>query len=181
MELQEVKDLLTVIRLNYPQSFRNYTKGQSEAYLKMMYEAFKDDPTQLVVSAVKSIMYGDAREFAPNIGQIKTKMFELANTDMTAQEAWLTVKKALRNCGYFAQEEYEKLPPVIQKLTDPQTLHDWAMMDTDTLDSVIGSNFMRSYQARVGKDREYQMLPNDVKVQIDSLVNSMKLIGGGDD
>ena len=181
MQLQEVKDLLTVIRLNYPQSFRDYTKKQGEAYVAMMYEAFKDDPTELVTSAVKSIIYSDTREFAPNIGQIKNKMFELTNTGMTEQEAWLMVKKACGNGLYGAEEEYSKLPATIQKLVTPQQIRDWAMIDSDELNTVVASNFMRSYKVRAGKDREYEMLPKDIKNMIGTVAENMKLIGGKSD
>lgn len=182
MEFNQVKELLTVIRLNYPQSFRDYKKAQSEAYLAMMYEAFKDDPADLVISAVKAIIYGDTREFAPNIGQIKNKMFEMSNTGMSEQEAWSMVRKACTNGIYGADEEYAKLPPTIQKLVgSPDQIREWAMMDSDELNTVVASNFMRSYKVRSGKDKEYQMLPNDIKQMIGSLTNEMKMIGGKDD
>ena len=181
MEFNQVKELLTVIRLNYPQSFRDYKKAQSEAYLAMMYEAFKDDPADLVISAVKAIIYGDTREFAPNIGQIKNKMFEMSNTDMSEQEAWGLVKSALRNSGYFAQDEWEKLPPVIQKLVDPHTLHEWAMMDSDEVNTVVASNFMRSYRMRAATIKDMQKLPGSMKEMISTLVDKAKLLKGGED
>lgn len=179
MEFEQVKDLLTVIRLNYPQSFRDYTKQQSVAYMDMMYEAFKDDPAELVVSAVKSIIYSDTREFAPNIGQIKNKMYELSHTSSSidAQGAWSLVKKALRRSGWYAQEEFESLPTEVQDyIGDAQTLHEWSQMDTQTLDSVVASNFLKNFKARTEKKKEFDMLPSEIKQMIGTITDK-KLLG----
>lgn len=180
MNREQVQDLLTVIRLNYPQSFINFTKQQSVAYLDMMAEAFKDDPADLVTSAVKSIIYSDTREFAPNIGQIKNKMYELAHTSTSidAQGAWSLVKKALRRSGWHSQEEFEKLPPEVQDyIGDAHTLHEWSQMDTRTLDSVVASNFLKNFKIRAEKKKEYDMLPNEVK-QIIGAITDKKLLKG---
>ena len=36
-------------------------------------------------------------------------------------------------------------------------------METDSVQSVVASNFMRSYKAKVASNKEYQALPSNVK------------------
>lgn len=181
MTLDQVQDLLKIIRLNYPQSFTKFTKEQSEAYLAMWCEAFKDDPVDLVVAAVKAIIYSDAREFAPNIGQIKQKMQSISSpNELTEQEAWNIVKKAIGRSGWYAKEEFEALPPTLQRLVgSPEQLHDWSQTDSDDLNTVVASNFMRSYRARSSQEKEFQMLPNEIKTMIGTI--STKMIGTSDE
>lgn len=182
MKREEMRDLLTIMRLNYPQSFKTYTREQSEAYLDMMYEAFKDDPTPLVVSAVKTIMYTDVRDFAPNIAQIKAKMHTLTHKDMTAEEAWNLVLSACSNGIYGAEDEFNKLPEDIQSLVgSPSRIREWAKMDADTLDTVVASNWQKSYKIRKEKSKELQMLPSDVKLALEDVASSMKMLGGLDE
>lgn len=168
MTFEQTRAILKILKTNYPQSFKNWTKEQSIDFLNLWAEAFKDEPAQIVVAAVKAIIYSDTREFAPNIGQVKNKIFELTNdSTMSEHEAWGLVFNALSNSGYHAKEEFEKLPPVIQRIVGgPSQLKEWCMMDTQTLNSVVSSNFMRSYRSRAKYEQEYQALPNEIKTML---------------
>lgn len=165
MTREETQQILSVLRINYPNSFTRLSADETFMYLDLWAEAFRDDDVKIVIAAVKAIIYGDKKEFAPNIGQVKNKMYELMNQDeMTEYEAWGLVKKALRNSGYHAREEFDKLPPVIQRLVgEPRQLYDWSMMDTSQVDTVVASNFMRSYKVRAKHEKEYLLIPDSIK------------------
>jgi len=71
---------------------------------------------------------------------------------------------------------------LLQKIVgSPNTLREWALMDVETVNSVIQSNFMRSYRAKMTKMKEYAMLPESTKQLIQSLAAKMdmKAIMGG--
>lgn len=74
MTVQEMRDILTVLKTNYPNSFKNMSKEQSYSYLDLWATAFANDSKQDVINAVKEIIYTDTREFAPNIAQVKARM-----------------------------------------------------------------------------------------------------------
>ena len=126
---------------------------------------FADDDFALVLAAVKSFTATEDKGFAPSIGIIKNKMAELKNPDaMTEYEAWNRVREAISNGYYGADKEFAKLPAVLQRLVgSPNQLRDWATMETETLNTVVASNFMRSYRVRAEREREYLLLPADVK------------------
>lgn len=42
-------------------------------------------------------------------------------------------------------------------------LREWAMMDADTVSSVVASNFQRSYKVRAKNEREILALPSSVR------------------
>ena len=80
--------------------------------------------------------------------------------------------KALRNSFYGAAEEFAKLPPIVQRLVGaPAQLKEWAAMDTKTVQSVVASNFQRSYQTRVKSDKEFQALPPAIREFVTSLTS----------
>lgn len=172
MKLEETRQILSILKTNYPQSFRNWDIKQSQDFLNLWAEAFKDEPVGLVATAVKSIIYSDTREFAPNIGQVKAMIHKIStvNNSLTEQEAWNLVYKALENSGYHAEEEFKKLPPTVQKIVgSPSVLKEWCMMNIDELNSVVASNFQRSYRARAKHEEEMQALPNSVKAVLGNM------------
>lgn len=181
MERHETQKILTVLKVNYPNTFRKFTREESEAYLDLWAEAFKHDYSELVVAAVKAIIYSDVREFAPNIAQVKQMMLKLAQPEeLTEQEAWSIAYKAVCNSIYDAEREFQKLPKAVQStIGSPEILRDWAKTDIETVNSVIASNFMRSYKVRVKQLAESELLPHEVKsisqayrkIQIDNAVD----------
>ncbi len=177
MTYEETRKILTVLKTNYPQSFRGWSRDQSQDFLDLWAEAFKDDSVEIVVAAVKAIIYSDTREFAPNIGQVKDKMLKLSNhVQVDADEAWNMISKALRNGIYGSEEEFAKLPPEVQVgVGSPRQLREWAMMDSNTVQSVICSNFKRGYRGRVEAKKEFDKLPVEAKKMIASLTDNINL------
>lgn len=178
MTRDEVRKILTILKVNYPQSFKGWNKEQSEMFLDLWCEAFKDESVQVVVSAVKSIIYGDTREFAPNIGQVKNKIYNMTHQGILDEDAaWDLVSKAIRHGIYHAKEEFDKLPPEVQAgVGSPNQIHDWAQLSIEETQTVIASNFKRSYRARAKSKREYDMLPTETKAMIEGLTKGMKMI-----
>ncbi|MCI9292968.1 MAG: hypothetical protein HFF02_06705 [Erysipelotrichaceae bacterium] len=181
MTYEETRSILTVLKINYPQSFKGWTAEQGEAFLNLWSEAFKDDPVQMVVMAVKAIICSDTREFAPNIGQVKDRMVKLSNSmTLDADQAWAMVYKALSNSIYNSEKEFDKLPSEVRAgIGSASQLREWAQMDTATLESVIASNFKKGYRNRVQERVEFEKLPNQVKTMIQGLTDSMR-IGSGE-
>ena len=64
-------------------------------------------------------------------------------------EAWAMVRKALESLKWDnPQEEYDKLPEVVRRAVgNPANLKEWAMSDMGDVETVISSNFMRTYKA----------------------------------
>ena len=181
MTYEETRSILTVLKINYPQSFKGWTAEQGEAFLSLWSEAFKDDKTELVAMAVKAIIYSDIREFAPNIGQVKDRMVKLSNPmTIDADQAWSMVYKALSNSIYNSEKEFDKLPTEVRAgVGSASQLREWAQMDTATLESVIASNFKKGYRGRVKEKQEFEKLPQSVKTMIQGLTDSMR-IGSGE-
>jgi len=51
-------------------------------------------------------------------------------------------------------------------------------MDVETVNSVVQSNFMRSYKAKVAQEKEYAMLPSSTKQLIARLAQKYSLTEG---
>ena len=116
MEKEQVRKLLTILRTNYPQTFKGWDNEQQQLYMGIWYNGLKNDDYGLALKAIESFIYGDPREFAPNIGQVKDKMFELQPVkQIDVGLSWKEVMKAARCDRRKAKEEFDKLPTVIKQ------------------------------------------------------------------
>ena len=191
MTREDTIKVLSVLRGAYPAFYRDITKQEAESTIALWASMFEEEPYELVGAAVKAFISGDGKGFPPAIGQIKERIRLITTPEeMTEQEAWSLVSKALRNSTYGSEEEFAKLPPEVQAVVhDPGQLKQWAMSPAEDVESVIASNFMRSFRAKQKASKEYMALPTEVKRLMISAgyrkdpteVGLVKLFGGEQD
>lgn len=123
-----------------------------------------------ISTALKTYVCSDTSGFAPSIGQLINKLHEVQTPqELNEMEAWLLVGKALRNGTYGAVEEFNKLPPLVQKAVgSPDNLRNWAQTDSESIENVVQSNFMRTYRIVVNRAKEYQKMPKDIQTLIEN-------------
>lgn len=177
MTRDETIDLLSVLKAAYPNFYRDMTRKDADHVISLWSEMFKDEPAPLVVLAVKRHIATDTKGFPPHIGAIKDAIGKIQQPEeMTEIEAWNIVRKAMRVHSWDAKEEFDKMPPVLQRLVgSPSQLMEWAQMDADVVASVVASNFQRSYKARAAHEREFLALPSEVKEAMTQIAAGMKM------
>lgn len=153
-------------------SFQNFKVPDKTVAINtwtLMLEEYSFKDMQL---ALKTYIHTDSSGFAPSIGQLIDKIKKVTTPEqLNENEAWALVSKALRNGTYHSDEEFAKLPPLVQKAVgNASNIKNWATSDFETIETVIASNFMRSYRGVVARDIEYQKMPSDVK----QIANSYK-------
>lgn len=93
---------------------------------------------------------------------------------MSELAAWALVRQAISNSSYHSEEEYRKLPPLIQKaIGNPANLREMASMDVQTVNSVEQSNFLRVYRATVAREKEMLQLSPSMRELIGSTEKTM--------
>ena len=177
MTREETLAIMSVLKAAYPSYYKDMNRADAERVVCLWTEMFKDDPAEEVALAVKGFIANDIKGFPPHIGAIKNALVKLRTpNEMTELEAWGYVQKAVRNGIYGAQQEFDALPPVVQRLVgSPNQLREWAMMDSDVVASVVASNFQRSYKARAANEREQLALPGDVRAAMAEIAEGFKM------
>lgn len=177
MDRIETMKIMAVIKGAYPNYYKDMKSADTESIIALWQEMFSDDTYQIVAMAVKSFIATDTKGFPPVIGIIKDWIVKLtAPNEMSEMEAWNLITKALKNSIYGYKEEFAKLPPLLQQIlgSDSQ-LREWATIDTNELQTVVQSNFMRSYKYRAKSAKEYQALPSEIKVMTDKLTGKFAM------
>lgn len=124
--------------------------------------------------ALKAYVTSDTSGFAPSVGEIVAKIQLVSQPqELDGMTAWGLVSKALRNGTYGAVEEFNKLPPLVRQAVGiPDNLKNWATSDYQTIETVIQSNFLRTYETVVKRANEINRMPDDIK----SLIKKMNAI-----
>ena len=165
MTRQETGIIMNILTTAYPRFYAGNDAPDPVSTLNLWSEMFRDDPVELVAAAVKALIATDTKGFPPHIGAVKERMRQISQpAQMLPAEAWALVWKAVQRSGYNSREEFEKLPANLKRLVGtPEQLKAWSQMEADTVQSVVASNFQRSYQARAKQEADFQALPEDVK------------------
>lgn len=179
MTRQEAIAIMAMLKTAYPSFYKDLSKEELNAAVNLWATMFSDDPAYIVTEAVKSLIC--TLKYPPTIADVKEKIAMITQPPtMTEMEAWDMVKSAISY--YYAAEKFERLPPMLKRIVgSPNQLREWALMDVETVNSVIQSNFMRSYRAKMKQEKEYAMLPESTRQLIQSIADKMdmKAITGG--
>lgn len=167
MSKAEMIKIIVMMKAVYPKYFIATDKDELKLQIDTWHELFKDDSYKLIEQAVKALMC--TLKFPPTIADVKEKIALITQLPvMSEMEAWNEVKGAMSS--YRSQECFNELTPILQRIVgSPGQLREWAIMDLDTLNSVVQSNFMRSYKALAAKEKEYTALPTSAKALMNNL------------
>ena len=165
MTREETVKIIRIMVDSYP----NYKPNNISETVDVWNMMLSDYDYNLVAMALKAYILSDTSGFAPSIGQLVAKIQALTKPqELSEMEAWSLVSKAIRNSGYNSVEEFANLPPLVQKAVGtPDNLRNWAVSDYRTIESVIQSNFLRTYGTVVKRENEINCMPNEIKALID--------------
>lgn len=167
MTNEEVKKIIGTMILAYP----NYKPDNMSMLIELWKEMLSEYTYQQVAMALKAYIASDTSGFAPSIGQLVGKM-QMINQpeELNEMEAWNLVSKAIRNGYYGAEEEFSKLPELVQKAVGShEQLRQWAQTDIDSVENVIQSNFMRTYRAVVERSLNVSRMPVEARKMIEAI------------
>ncbi|KAF5053583.1 Loader and inhibitor of phage G40P [anaerobic digester metagenome] len=177
MNVAETSQIMDILAAAYPKFYSGNDAPNPEAVLSLWASMFAEDDFMIVAAAVKALIAGDAKGFPPVIGQVKARIRQITKPqEMTEGEAWALVAKAIRNSAYDSLKEFDALPGDIQRIVGaPSQLRDWGTMDSDTVHSVVASNFQRAYRVKAEQKKNYEALPGDVKAMIGEVSKKFEL------
>ncbi len=149
MTREETQELLLTISSLYP----NFKPENKTLTIDSWFWALREYPVQAVKAALQIYIKTNNTGFAPSVSQIIGAIHApTENEQLSEGEAWSLVKKAIQDGGYHAEERFNELPEIVQRAVgSPNMIHQWSQTDTDTVNTVIMSNFQRTYRVIVEK------------------------------
>lgn len=172
MTEKECAKVLSIISAIWPQFIKD---RDPKITVNVWSRLFEKETYDQVSAAVMAYAETDTKGFAPMPGALKNLIAQASQKDLlTETEAWAKVSRALRNGIYGYEEEYKKLPAEIQSaLGDAKILHEWAMLDEDQVQTVVASNFQRSYRARLAYNQESAKISDGMRERLAGLIRTI--------
>ena len=129
--------------------------------------ALEEFPADAVKTALKIYIRTNETGFAPSISQLIGSMYKpTENSRLTEGEAWALVKKAIQDGNYHSKERYDELPEIVQKAVGThEMIHQWAQTDTEDVNTVIMSNFQRTFRTLSQRAEFNEKIPTAIAEQ----------------
>lgn len=166
MNVREAKKILAVMMV----SFQNYKPVNIDSTAQIWADMLYNYTYEQVAMALKAYIQTDTSGFAPAIGQIIARIQTITQPEqLNEMEAWALVSKALRNGYYGAEKEFNNLPSMVQQAVGcPDNLRHWSQSDLSSIETVVQSNFLRTYRIIVQREQEKQKMSVDLQNLIDA-------------
>lgn len=166
MTREETKKILMIMETTWS----NYKPDRTREFVDIWTELLGDLPYPVVAAALKAYAQTDRSGFAPSVGQLRGKADELIHADeLTDSEAWNLTYRAICRSAYYAEQEFEKLPAIVQKAVGgPETLRGWALAETDP--NFIQASFKRTFNAVKEKEKTRRQMSPDLLAIIDNRI-----------
>ena len=180
MTRDEFRKIANILNAAYSEKGYTFINGKEQA--EGWYETLADLDFRICKKAVLNII--TTSEKAPKVATIRNAYFELtsASSGMSEGEAWAMVRDGIRNGTYGAMEEFNKFPPEIQRAVgDPMALSEWAMMSSDDVETIVHSQFLRSYRAVKDEEKDERVLgqigtrKGEMKALADSVLKRLEV------
>lgn len=177
MTIKEMGIVLMIIQNAYPKWAQSLSVDQHKQMILVWHEMFDGQDFGMVKAAVKA--HCASEKWPPAIAEILERINYIKTggaQEMTGMEAWALVRKAIKNGIYHAKDEFEKLPSKVQAaIGNHYAIKEWAEMEMDQLETVVQSQFIKSYAVKVDQHKKQEALPNDVKALIEQTAGRMML------
>lgn len=169
MTRDETKIIIRAMSASYP----NFNPKDLSGTVDIWSQILIDYEYPLISKALQKYILSDTSGFAPSIGQL-IGMID-APISREPLEAWSLVRKAIGNSTYNADEEFAKLPAECQAaIGSAANLKELAAMDSDTVESVEQSHFIRSYQTVIKRMEEEKRIPAQLRTYTNQIAQKMQ-------
>lgn len=164
MTREETRDLVAYLRSLYP-NWQIKDANQATLTVNAWYLTLQDYDYKIIQSATLAfIKSGKGGAFPPSVAEIIDIINTGKDETLNENQAWSLVYKAISRSTYGAEEEFAKLPPEVQKAVgSARNLREWAKGDERDINTVVASNFQRSYRTEVKRAKDIAAMPIEMR------------------
>ena len=170
MNMAETLKLLTIIGSAY----RNFEVPQTEEDMKLhtWHKMLKDLGFNLAQASVQKHIAEN--KYPPSISEIREQAVEVENYEegrLTAGEAWGKVIQAVRDYGYY--REQEALDSLPEKAAKTAEALGWQSICDAKEEGVARGQFLKIYKQIAERDRQDDKLPGETREAIKQLTSEV--------
>ncbi len=174
MNKLETAKILAILKSTYPSFYKDMKKEDIDNTIIIWTEMFKEEPYELISMILKEVIA--TSEYPPTIATIKNKIKEIMSVNEESNsELWDKLLKAISRSGYYAEEEFSKLPDIVKEyVKSPMQLQELSQMDSDTIHSVVKGQFLRQVDNLKERRKTKETLSPEIRKLIFGNVELLK-------
>jgi len=165
MTKKEAVSILKVLSTAYPNVYKGFSVEESEEFTNLWVMMFDEYDIKIVTQALKGVI--KTNQYPPTIAHVQSQIdviLKNAGNYLSEEEWWENIRKAISNSSYNSVQEFNKLDDITKRLIGSHNvLKELALTDTIQLNTVIKSNYMRSYRNIIAEQKQYDNLPSSAK------------------
>lgn len=160
MTKNEAAVIVKMISTMYPNEYAKLSPESMKLIVEMWASTCEGHTGEQVSAALRQFVASDTSGFAPKPGQlINLIVAHEDGNDLTESEAWSMVLRAASNAIYHAEEEWAKLPPIVQKAVGTSHILREMAMEPVENNTVNESHFRRVYRTELERERAMRRMP----------------------
>ena len=136
-----IKKCVRLLQLSFPNTYKNFSTEDLQMLMEVWNLQFKNCEDLPVFSALNKVI--STSEYPPTFAEIKKNL--MGDEYENEEEVWSLLLTAGRNGIYGSDEEWEKLPERLKKVTTPGTIKEIALSDNESL-QFIKRDVLRDYR-----------------------------------
>jgi len=171
MNKAETQTILALLKVAYPYSFKDLTSIDRNALVGLWCEMLSDTDVITAKMAIKSLIAHS--KFVPSINEVRAEIVKLINpaSQITADEAWGEVKKAIAKFGmYRPNEAYDSMSELTREIVKRLTWVDLCLSENS---DVSMSNFIKLFNTQKAKGLEILQIPIELRNKIGEMKQKM--------
>lgn len=177
MNRDETEKIIFVLRAQYPEYYARLSRDDVELSMQTWHKLLNDFTYEQVSAGLEMYIRNDIYGRAPKVGQIIAAIQKLDPPKDNANEAWAQVYKAIGRSSYYAEEEFNKLDPIVQKAVgSPANLREYASMNINDVSVTVKAHFKSVYETELKRQEELAKLPQEMRDKLAQ--EEQKKIGG---
>ena len=170
MDKTDTRHVITYIAGAYPKFYSSVTERSLQGQIATWADLLQDYDINEVMAGVRGFISADCSGFPPTPGQIIEYMHKVTHpVDKSGVAAWALVRRAVNSPRDQYEAAFDALPELIQetlggKQQGVAQLQAWGSdaMTTQSFETVVQSNFLRSYDATQKRLATEQKMPKSV-------------------
>lgn len=184
MTLQEVTKLVSYIKVNYPNSYKDMSDADLAMLTGTWFKHFKQYEPNEVLSAVDYFISNDRKGYPPTIGNVKGIITDNRHkADIDPEYAWDHVMQNVQGAIQSPRRKFEQLTRMEQRaLGTPSNLRSIGRAETQKEREYMKNNFIKRYKRLQEENKKMEALPSSTRQFIENLtMNTAKQLSMDDE
>lgn len=163
MKKETIIKAITLLKTNYYNALKDYSKEEMQMMINAWYEFFKDTPEQEFNKAIRNII--NKYDYFPTIAQVKKEIaIDKTNDIPSAEDEWEEVLKVVHRYGTYRQDKaLESLKPYTAYITKHIGYQIICMSTDNTWNR---KEFIEEYNQLKDKEKELIQIGNNKELKM---------------